>query len=84
MKTYDLNTGITVINCNCKECKKEVVLKVKTEHWNNYQAGEFIQSSLTELSTDERELLLSGMCGKCWNKVVGEDYPNEDVPYKMN
>ncbi len=35
--------------------------------------GELIQDALDYLTQDERELLLSGLCGSCWDKLFPED-----------
>jgi hypothetical protein len=41
------------------------------ERWQN---GEHIQNVAPYLSADDRELLISGMCGKCFDEIfAGED-----------
>jgi len=35
------------------------------------EEGELIQNALPYLSADERELLISGICGGCFDKMFG-------------
>ena len=37
------------------------------------QRGELIQEALPELSADQRELLISGTCPKCWDELFPPD-----------
>jgi len=46
------------------------VLVSEFENWEN---GELIQKAFPELSADDRELLLTGICSKCWNEIFGDD-----------
>jgi hypothetical protein len=36
-----------------------------------WQSGVLIQDAMPELSADERELFISGTCGKCWDEMFG-------------
>ncbi len=35
--------------------------------------GELIQFAMPDLSADEREMLMTGTCPPCWDKMFGED-----------
>lgn len=35
--------------------------------------GVLVQDAFPYLSADEREMLISGICPKCWNKLFGEE-----------
>ncbi len=39
-----------------------------------WQEGELAQNAFPYLSADEREMLISGVCPKCWAKTFGEEY----------
>jgi hypothetical protein len=54
----------------CKEVKKLTVSKAGYENWKD---GIFIQEALPELSADDRELLISGVCGKCFDEMFSEE-----------
>lgn len=36
-----------------------------------WQSGVLIQDAMPDLSADERELFISGTCGKCWDEMFG-------------
>jgi hypothetical protein len=59
------------INVCCKWCEKCYELNVSTKRFALWKKGELIQDVMPELSADERELLISGTCGECWDKMFG-------------
>jgi hypothetical protein len=44
---------------------------ISEAQWWRWQMGELIQNVAPELSPEERELLISGICSECWNKMFG-------------
>ena len=59
------------IRKNCPICNHEHSVTVDEEKWKKYQNGEGnIQNIFSELSAAEREILITGICGKCWDNVV--------------
>ena len=62
-----------VVAVPCRLCQEVTDLTVNVEGFVNWQAGELIQKALPELSADQRELLISGTCDKCWNEMFGSD-----------
>jgi len=63
-----------VVAVPCRLCDTVHDLTVNVEGFVNWQAGEFIQEALPELSCDERELLISGTCSTCFDEL----FPSED------
>jgi hypothetical protein len=59
--------------CNC--CNRKVVIEVSEFAFNNWNAGALAQDALRELTDDEREILISGICGTCFDELtaVGEE-----------
>ena len=56
----------------CRHCQKDHKLMVNMEDVASWQAGEYIQDAMPYLSAGERELLISGTCDDCWEKMFGE------------
>lgn len=54
----------------CKFCNKEVVITVDEEDIKKYENGALIQDAFPYLTPDEREIMISGMCGDCWQKYM--------------
>ena len=57
----------------CIHCNKNYDVWADPADLTAWSEGELIQVVLDYLSDDERELLLSGTCGTCWDKMYGED-----------
>lgn len=58
------------INAVCRVCNTSYMLSVDAENYLTWREGEgFIQDLLPELSPDERELLISGTCGNCFDDM---------------
>ena len=57
----------------CRTCKDTHILMVNIRDAKRWKEGELIQDAMPYLTPDERELLISGTCGKCFDKMFGED-----------
>jgi hypothetical protein len=53
----------------CEECSKIYTLEIDRKDRADHQAGKYAQDAFPYLSADERELLISGVCGECYNKI---------------
>ena len=57
----------------CPFCGQEHIIKVPFEGYLAWQSGENVQDALPMLSANEREMLMTGICPKCWAGMFGED-----------
>lgn len=57
----------------CPFCGCVNFINVSVEGYTAWKNGELIQNALPELSADEREMLISGICSDCWNGMFGEE-----------
>lgn len=57
----------------CPKCREPQTLTTSVTGYQRWIAGEFIQHAMPEIAKDERELLISGICQSCWDKLFGED-----------
>lgn len=62
-----------IIEVTCKICGTAHNIEVTTESYNKWLKGAFIQEAFSMLSSDDRELLVSGICGKCFDEIFQED-----------
>ena len=46
---------------------------VNLHDMGRWQNGSLIQDAMPYLSADERELLISGTCGTCFDKMFGSE-----------
>ncbi len=57
----------------CNRCKGQVEMQVQAEDYEAWENGELIQNAMPYLSADEREVLISGMCGPCFDNLFGDE-----------
>lgn len=75
MKTsLDPTTQKLSVKRTCPLCGKVQVIIVDAEPYSKWRRGELmIQHALPDLTPDQREILLSGICPECWDKAFGEE-----------
>ena len=61
------------LQAQCVRCKDTHVLMVSNHDLKRWEGGELIQDAMPYLSAGERELLISGICETCFDKMYGED-----------
>ena len=75
-----INNIDTHVDLTCKYCKVNYTILVNKNDmmlWLTDQG--YAQDLMPYLSAVEREMIISGTCGKCWAKLFGEDfYDRED------
>jgi hypothetical protein len=59
------------VSVSCRWCNEHHILATCAEDVNRWQGGELIQNAMPYLSADERELLISGTCGTCFDNMFG-------------
>lgn len=57
------------ISIKCRCCGKEHILNVANDEYNAYMNGALVQNAFPTLPPEYRELLISGLCENCWDKV---------------
>lgn len=58
---------------NCIRCGKLHAFEVPNEGYRRWLEGERIQKALPMLTPDQREIMISGICGRCFDKMFGGD-----------
>lgn len=58
-------------DCVCPSCGDINTVAVDSLDYAAWQSGEHAQDACSYLSPNEREMLISGMCPKCWQKLFG-------------
>lgn len=66
-----MNPTMIEIEVRCPVCGKTEIVVAPFEGYTAWNSGVPIQEALPCLSADERELLLSGICPTCWDKLFG-------------
>lgn len=67
-------TNMVQLKAVCPMCGKEEVFTVSREQYEEYQAGhKHVQDIFPELPAAKREMLITGMCESCWDKLFKEE-----------
>jgi len=72
LKIYKTPDGQYTLSGNCTYCNIPQVVTVTAQAYYNWDHGMFVQNAFPNLSKDEREFLVSGICGKCFDKMFAE------------
>lgn len=70
-------TTLVVPTAKCVHCGEAGSITVDAKGYEEWKAGAFIQNALPELSADEREQLLTGTHGSCFDIM----FPEEEEEY---
>lgn len=71
---------LTIMNTNnlvhvkrkCRSCHEVTLFSLDCDALARWQEGTLIQDAFPHLTADQRELLISGICGKCFDKMFAE------------
>ena len=57
------------ITRNCPFCNTPHTKEFDEEQYRKYKAGTLIQDAMPNVSAEDREFLITGICPKCWNSI---------------
>jgi hypothetical protein len=68
---------INISTQECLVCRQQGIVSVDSEEWDYYRSDDklFIQNALRSNTADEREQILTGTHGPCWDIMCP---PEED------
>lgn len=69
----DLMNNTISIRTQCPDCKKVTNIEVTNEGYRKRQSGALVQVAFPELDRVQREMLITGICGECWDKMFSLD-----------
>ena len=58
-----------IITRNCPFCNTPRTKEFDEEQYRKYEAGTRIQDAMPNVSANDREFLITGICPKCWNST---------------
>lgn len=73
-----MNLNLTILTV-CPFCGTENEIKVNmVDYWEWVNEGKLVQNAFPYLSADEREMLISGICPKCWESTFSSSDEEEE------
>ncbi len=71
-----------IIITTCPFCGHANEVAVNEADFWDWQDGALVQNAFPYLSADEREMLISGICPKCWDSMFSEEEEEEEEDYE--
>lgn len=71
--SFNEETRMYKLKAKCKLCGRELEVDMTEEQMFQWRRGECVQFIFPHMSVDERELLISGFCGSCFDRIFAED-----------
>lgn len=66
-------TQLYITTIPCPGCGKTTTLVVDEKALDAAVGGTLIQKAFPDMSSDDRERLISGYCATCWDILFGDD-----------
>jgi hypothetical protein len=57
----------------CRECGETKILFLRLQDLQRWKSGEVIQRVFPDLSQSDRELMMSGICGECFDDFFEQE-----------
>lgn len=64
---------VTHITPACLVCGQKSKIKLDSDQLRKYTSGARVQDAFPRMGAPERELVLTGTHGSCWDKVMPDD-----------
>jgi len=71
--TTEVKDGDVKIAGPCYSCGKPVTVPVKAADYERFERGAFVQDCFPYLPLEQREFLISGICGECWASMFSPE-----------
>ena len=66
------------IICQCRTCHQYHVILVAENDFTAWKGGKYVQDAFPYLSKEDRELLISKTCNRCWYEMFGDCNEQEE------
>lgn len=63
----------TKLKATCRLCETDYTFMVNEDDLRDWQGGQLIQRVMPYLNASERELLISGTCGDCFDRMFASE-----------
>lgn len=73
MRVKVIGGGVVEVSKYCRAGKHEVTIHVPVDEFMAWDSGGMIQTAMPSVTADDRELLISGTCGPCFDKMFKEE-----------
>lgn len=65
--------GVVCISRSCVICADRITMEIDPDALERWRNGELIQIAMPELPIEFRELLISGICPRCFDAIFAKE-----------
>lgn len=70
MSLRELDKDTVIVSIRCIVCGKAFDIHVKEQDYKDWKGGKLIQHAMPYLDVNERELMISKMCNRCFDEMI--------------
>lgn len=78
MSPHTTESTMEVTTMNCFHCNQPSTMTVNIAEFNAWRDGLLIQEAFPTMSTQDRELLMTGTHPACWDAMFSDEEEDED------
>lgn len=67
-----------MVPTTCPFCGHTTYIQCDKDAYDRWQNGMSIQDAMPDMTPEDREMLISGICPSCWDDMFGEEDEDED------
>jgi len=71
-RAYIAETDEVELTIQCPSCGNEKKLKVNPDKLHSWFNGMLVQNAFPDMSSSDREALITGTCDECWEMIFGD------------
>lgn len=64
------SVAVVKISRTCIKCASERIIEAPVKGLAEWSHGGLIQDAMPDLSAEDREMLISGICPSCWEEMI--------------
>lgn len=74
-----MTTSYIMVPTTCPFCGHTTYIQCDKDAYDRWQNGVSIQDAMPDMTPEDREMLISGICPSCWDDMFGEEDEDEDA-----
>lgn len=68
-----MKTSYIMVPTTCPFCGHTTYIQCDKDAYDRWGEGMSIQDAMPDMTPEDREMLISGICPSCWDDMFGED-----------
>ena len=73
-----MTTSYIIVPTTCPFCGHTTYIQCDKDAYDRWGEGMSIQDAMPDMTPEDREMLISGICPSCWDDMFGDEDEDED------